>query len=104
MAFRKEVVLETLEATDRLSGEATHFCELTADWSSFGADAFTDCVLHTARERRLELRGQLRERLDLRPRPLESRVHVTLGGASFRRLLEPLLCPCHGCFVHGQGR
>jgi hypothetical protein len=104
MTFREEIVFEALDAADRLSGETTHLCELPADWSRLAADAFANCVLDPARQRRLELRGQLRERLDLSPRPLESRLNVTLRGAPFRGLFEPLLCPCHCRFVHGQGR
>ena len=61
----EEVVLEPLQAADRLSGETTYLCQLTADRSSLGADALANGVLDPAREGRLELRGELGERLDL---------------------------------------
>jgi hypothetical protein len=100
----EEVVLEPLQAADRLSRETAHLCQLTPDWSSLGANTLADGVLDPARQRRLELRGKLGESLHLRARPLERRVHVALCGAPLRSLFEPLSCSCHRCFVHGLER
>ena len=104
MALGKEVVLEPLQAADRLSCETPHLCQLTADWSSLGADTFADGVLDPTGQGRLELSGELGERLHLGARTLESCVDVALCGAPLGRLLEPLPGPCHRCFVHGRER
>ena len=104
MPLGEEVVLEPLQAADRLPGETTNLCQLTADRRSLGADTLANGVFDPARERRLELRGKRGERLDLCAGPFESRVDVALRGASFGGLLEPLFCPCHRCFVHGRER
>jgi hypothetical protein len=104
VTLREKVVLEPLEAADRLSGQTPDFCKLTADWSSLGADAFTDGVLDPARQGGLELGGELGERLHLGAGTLERGVHVALGGTPFGSLIEPLPRPCHCCFVHGRGR
>ena len=93
MPLGEEVVLEPLQAADRLSRETTHLCKLTADWSSLGADTLADGVLDSARQSRLELSGELGERLDLGARTLESCVDVALRGAPFGGLFEPLLVP-----------
>ena len=102
--FGQEVVLEPLQPADRLSCETPHLCQLTADWSSFGANTLADGVLDAARQRRLELRGKLGEGLHLRARALERRVDVARCGTPFGGLFEPLPCPCHRCFVHGRER
>lgn len=104
MSLGEKVVLEPFQAADRLSRETAHFCQLTADWSSLGADALTDGVFDPAWQRRLELSGQLGERLYLGARPLESRIDVALCSAPFSGLFEPLPCPCHSCLVHGLER
>jgi hypothetical protein len=104
VAFGEEVVLQTLQAADRLSRETTHLCQLTADWSSLGTDTLADGILDPARQGRLKLGCELGEGLHLGARPLERRIHVTLCSAPFGGLLEPLPGPCHRCFVHGRER
>ena len=104
MPLGEEIVLEPFQAADRLSRETTHLCQLTADRSSLGTDTFANGVLDPAREGRLELGGELGECLHLGARTLERGVDVALCGAPFGGLLEPLLGPCHRCFVHGLER
>jgi hypothetical protein len=100
----EEVVLQSFQAADRLSGEPAHLRQLTADRSSLGPDTFADGVLDSAGQRRLELRRELGQGLHLGSRAPERGVHVALGGAPFRSLSEPLSCPCHRSFVHALGR
>src|SRR4029453_17781664 len=97
----EEVVLEPLQAADRLAREPTYLCQLPADRCGLGPDALADGVLDPARQSRLELRRELRERLHLGPCPLERRVHVARRGSLIARLLQACSCACHRCFVHG---
>ena len=87
----EQVALDALEpANDRVQ-EAAHLGHLPRDGQRLGADAVADGVADACRERRLELRRGLRERLDLRPRPLERGVDVTLPGAAFSGARQPLI-------------
>ena len=49
MSLGEEVVLEPFQAADRLPRETTHLCQLTADWSSLGANTLADGVLDSSR-------------------------------------------------------
>jgi hypothetical protein len=104
MALGQEVVLEAFQPADRLPGQAAHLCELPADRSRFGPHALAHCILDSARKRRLELRRELCERLDLRAGPLERSVDVALGGAPACRVVQSFSCACHRSFVHGPER
>ena len=104
MPFGEEVVLEAFQAADRLPGQAAHLCELPADRSCFCANAFAHRVFDPARKRRLELRRELCERLDLPAGSLERSVDVALGGAPACRIVQPFSCACHRSFVHGRER
>ena len=79
MPLGQEVVLESFEPANRLPGQPAHFGELPRDRRRLGPDALADRVLDPARKRRLELRGELGERLDLPPRPLERSIDVALA-------------------------
>jgi hypothetical protein len=102
--FRQEVGLETLETANRLSGEPAYLGQLLRNGSRLRLHAVANRFPDLSREGRLELSGALGELLDLRPRPLESRFHVSLRGPASGRVLQPLSRPCDGRFVHGWGR
>jgi hypothetical protein len=104
MPLGEEVALEALEAPDCLPGEPPHLRELPRDRRRLGADALANRVLDPAGKRRLELRSELRECLDLRPSSFERCVDVTLGGAPVRRVVQPFSCACHRSFIHGPER
>ena len=104
MPLGEKVVLEAFQAADRLPGQAAYLCKLPADRSRLDADALADRVLDPARKRRLELRRELGERLDLPAGPLERSVDVALGGAPVCGVFEPFSCACHRSFVHGRER
>ena len=65
-----------------------------------GPDAVADGVADAGRERRLELGGGLRQGLDLRPRPLERGVDVTLPGAALSGVRQPLHRPLDRFRIH----
>src|SRR4029453_1852924 len=71
----QEVVLEPLQAPDRLSREPAHLGELLGNRSRLGSNTVANRLPDLPWERGLERRGALGELLDLCPRPLERRFH-----------------------------
>ena len=70
--YCREVALEVLEAADQLGVvEPAELRHLTAERLRLGADPLTDGVADLRRQRRLERGARLRQRLDLRARPLQ---------------------------------
>jgi len=104
MPLPQEVALEAFEPTNRLTREASHLGELASDRHRLGAHTLADGVLDPSGERRLDLRRQLCQGLDLCPSPLQSGIDVAGAWAAFRGGLESLLRPCECCFVHGRER
>ena len=104
MSLREEVVLERLEAPDRLAGEPANLRELAADRSGFRADAFAYGLRDLSGERRLEAGSELRKRFNLLASTLERGVDVALGGPASRGFLEALSGACDRHLVHGRGR
>ncbi len=76
MPLREGVVLDPLEAPDRLAGEPAHLGELAGDGQRLGPHAVLDRLADGDRKRGLDPRGELSELLHLRPRALERRIHV----------------------------
>jgi hypothetical protein len=85
VALGEEVALHALEAADRLAGQPPDLGDVTADGDDLLGEPFADGVAYLARQRRLDLSGEVGERLDLVPRALERRLDVArldpaLGG------------------------
>ncbi len=100
----QEVALEAFESANRLTRKASHLGELPSHRRGLGTHALPDGVLDASGKRRLDLRGELGQGLDLRPRPLQGGIDLAGPGAAFRGGLEALLRAYECSFVHGRER
>ena len=98
--FGVEVVLEALEAPDRLRRESANLGDVAADGENLGAQP----VLHSGRQAlghaRLELRGALRERLEALPGALERGLEGGPVGLPLARACEAPPGPLEGVVAH----
>ena len=101
-ALGEELGLDALKPADRLVGEPAYLGELTGDRAGLGADALADGVADLAGERRLELGGRLRERLDLGACALQGGVHVGRRRLSLRRVCESFAGALESLVVHDR--
>jgi len=104
MPLGQKVALEAFEPANRLTRKPSHLGELPSHRSGLGTHTLANGILDPSGKRRLDLRGELRQGLDLRPRALQSGIDVGGAGAAFRGGLEALLRACECSFVHGRER
>ena len=100
VALCKQVALDPLEPADQLIHEPANLCEVAAHREDLGAQPVLDGVADAARERRLDLGGRGRERLDLLARALERRVELRGLDPSRCRLVDPGLGPLDRLGIH----
>jgi len=74
MALCEDIAFETLEAADRLVEEPADLGDVPGNRQDLGPKAVAYRIADLGRDRRLELSGARRERLDLLPRTLERRL------------------------------
>jgi len=101
MALGEDIAFETLEAADRLVEQPADLGDVPGDRQDLGPKPVAYRLADLDRDRRLELCGARRERLDLLPRTLERRLEE-------RRLRTARCCVCNAPlrpieseFVHG---
>ena len=100
VALGEQLGLDPLEPADGLIGEPAYLGELTRDRTGLGADPVADGLADAVRERRLELRGGGRERLDLGAGPFERGVDVGGLGLSLGGFVEPFAGTLEGVLIH----
>ena len=99
----EQVAFDPLEPADQLVHEAADLGEVAADRHHLRAEAVLHRVADAGRQRRLELGGRRRERLDLVARPLERRVERGRLDPSGSGLVDAGLRPLDRVGIH-RGR
>ncbi len=102
MPLGEDVALEPLEPADRLVQQAADLGEVARDREHLGAQAVVDGGADLLRQRSLELRRRLGERLDLGPRALQRRLELGRCDPARGRFRDPGLGPLECLFVHGR--
>ena len=102
MPLGEDVPLEPLEPANRLVQQAADLGEVAGDRQHLGAQAVVHRGADLLRQRSLELRCRLGERLDLRPRALQSRLDLGRCDPPRGRFRDPGLGPLECLFVHGR--
>ena len=101
MPLGEDVSLEPLEPANRLVEEAADLGEVARDRQHFGTEPVVHGGADLLRERSLELRRRLGERLDLRASALQRRLDFGRRDPSVGRFRDPSLGPLECFFVHG---
>jgi len=91
VAFREEVALDSLEASDRLIQQTADLGDVACHRENLGAKAVSHCHADLRRNGRFELRCGGRECLDLVTRALERGLDRAGRGTTCRRVRDPLL-------------
>lgn len=102
VALRQKVVLEPLEAPDRLVQQPADLGNMARDREDLDSEPVLHGRSHTRGNRRLELGRGRCERLDLAPRTLERRLDVGGLGPSGCRVGNALLRTFQCLSVHGR--
>ena len=102
MPLGEDVPLEPLEPANRLVQEAADLGEIAGDRQHLGAQAVVNRCADLLRQRPLELRRRLGERLDLRPRALQSRLDLGRCRPARGCCRDPGFGPLECLFVHGR--
>jgi S-adenosylmethionine:tRNA ribosyltransferase-isomerase len=88
MPLGEELALEALQPPDGLVQEPSYLGDVSPDRKNLGSKAVTNGGLHLCGDRRLELRGSHRERLELIPGALEGGLQVGVGRAPRRGIRD----------------
>jgi S-adenosylmethionine:tRNA ribosyltransferase-isomerase len=102
VALCEEVALQALEPPDGLIQEASDLRDMTADGEDLRPQAVPDGCADMCGNRRFELRGCDRERLDLIARALERGLEVRLCRAAVGGVRDAPLGPLECKSVHGR--
>ena len=100
VAFREQVALHALQTADRLPGQPAHLGDVAADGDGLLGQPLADGLADLARQRRLDLRGEVGECLDLLPRAPERRLDVARVDATLGGRRQTLLRTLDRGFVH----
>ena len=102
MPLGEDVPLEPLEPANRLVQQAADLGEVAGDRQHLGAQAVVNRCADLLRQRSLDLRCRLGERLDLRPRALQSRLDLGRCDPARGCFRDPGLGPLECLLVHGR--
>ena len=100
VALGNQVLLESLEATDRVVEETLDLAEIPRDRKHLAAEAFLDRLTHAVRQCALERLGGGAERLDLLARAAQSRLEPTLFVPTLAGRCDALLRSFQCLFIH----
>jgi hypothetical protein len=95
-----ELGREAFEPPDREAREPAHLCQLAADGSRFGLNAFADGAPDLLGKRRLQLRSEHGEVLDADTRPVERRRDLPVPVRALLHGVEPRLSPLDRRLLH----
>ena len=102
VSLGEQVSLEPLEPAYRLIQETADLGNVPRDREHLDAEAISDGRADLFRQRALEFRGCLRERLDLNARARERRLELYRRHPSGRRVRDPRFRSLENLFVHGR--